>query len=258
MSKSKHPRPSRYELTQTQWERIEDLLPGKASDPGRVAVDKRSFVNGVLWVLRSGARWSDLPPRYGAYKSAHKRFTRWAAKGIWEQVFQSLICDRSNEYLMIDSSIVRAHAQAATAKRGGCALGSGALPRRSAHEDPHGGGWPGPSGAIYPHWRAAQRHHASPSAAGRIQAQKYVLADKGYDSRELLAQIQSLDAQPVIPPRSCQQPRAYDKTRYQLRNRIERSFARLKQFRRIATRFDRKPSHFLVFLYLASIPLWVA
>lgn len=119
MSKSKHPRPSRYELTQTQWERIEDLLPGKASDPGRVAVDKRSFVNGVLWVLRSGARWSDLPPRYGAYKSAHKRFTRWAAKGIWEQVFQSLICDRSNEYLMIDSSIVRAHAQAATAKRGG-------------------------------------------------------------------------------------------------------------------------------------------
>lgn len=118
MSKTKHPRPSRYELTQTQWERIEDLLPGKASDPGRTAVDNRSFVNGVLWVLRSGARWSDLPARYGAHKSVHKRFTRWAAKGIWEQVFQTLIQDRSNEYLMIDSSIVRAHAQAATGKGG--------------------------------------------------------------------------------------------------------------------------------------------
>ena len=154
MSETKHPRPSRYELTQTQWERIEDLLPGKASDPGRTAADNRSFVNGVLRVLRSGARWSDLPTRYGACKSVHKRFTRWAAKGIWERVLQSLIQERSNEYLMIDSSIVRAHAQAATAK-GGNAPGSGALPRRSEHEDPHGGGWPGPPGAIYPHWRPA-------------------------------------------------------------------------------------------------------
>ena len=105
-------------MTQTQWERIEDLLPGKASDPGRTAADNRSFVNGVLWVLRSGARWSDLPARYGACKSVHKRFTRWAAKGIWERVLQSLIQERSNECLMIDSSIVRAHAQAATAKGG--------------------------------------------------------------------------------------------------------------------------------------------
>jgi transposase len=116
MSKTTSSRPSRYELTQNQWQRIEDLLPGKASDPGRTAADNRTFVNGVLWVLRSGARWSDLPPRYGAYKSVHKRFTRWAAKGVWERIFQSLTQDRSNEYLMIDSSIIRAHAQAATGK----------------------------------------------------------------------------------------------------------------------------------------------
>lgn len=86
---------------------------------------------------------------------------------------------------------------------------------------------------------------------------KCVLADKGHDSRQLVAQIHSLGAQPVIPPRSCQQPRACDKALYRLRNRIERCFARLKPFRRIVTRFDRKPSHFLAFLYLASIPLWV-
>jgi len=130
-------RPSRYELSQTQWERIADLLPGKAGDPGRTARDNRLFVDAVLWVLRSGARWSDLPPRYGPYKSVHKRFTRWAAKGVWERVFQALIRDRDNEYLMIDSSIVRAHAQAATGK-GGFGRGFGAFPRRSEHQDSPG------------------------------------------------------------------------------------------------------------------------
>ena len=59
----------RYELSNAQWERIRDLLPGKAGDPGRTAADNRHFVNAVLWVLRSGARWSDLPERYGKFKS---------------------------------------------------------------------------------------------------------------------------------------------------------------------------------------------
>ena len=63
----------RYELSEAQWHRIEPMLPGKRSDPGRTASDNRLFVNGVLWVLRSGARWSDLPERYGKYKTVHKR-----------------------------------------------------------------------------------------------------------------------------------------------------------------------------------------
>jgi transposase len=108
----------RYELTPTQWARIEGLLPGKASDPGRSGADNRTFVNAVLWVLRSGARWSDMPERYGKFKTVHKRFTRWAAKGVWERVFDNLIRDRDNDYLMIDSTIVRAHQQAATGKGG--------------------------------------------------------------------------------------------------------------------------------------------
>jgi putative transposase len=109
----------RYEVSEAQWQRIALLLPGKASDPGRTATDNRLFVNGVLWVLRSGARWSDLPERYGKYKSVHKRFTRWARAGVWECVFHLLARDRDNEYLMIDSSIVRAHAQASTGQKGG-------------------------------------------------------------------------------------------------------------------------------------------
>jgi transposase len=108
----------RYELTDAQWRRIADLVPGKAGDPGRTGADNRQFVNGVLWVLRSGAHWHDLPERYGKWKTVHKRFTRWAEAGVWEKVFASLTSAPDNEYLMLDSSLVRAHQQAATGKGG--------------------------------------------------------------------------------------------------------------------------------------------
>jgi putative transposase len=108
----------RYELSAGQWQRISDLLPGKASDPGRTGADNRLFVNAVLWVLRSGARWEDLPERYGKYKSVHKRFTRWAKAGVWEKVFDSLTADPDNQYLMLDSTLVRVHQQAAGGKGG--------------------------------------------------------------------------------------------------------------------------------------------
>jgi putative transposase len=108
----------RYELSDAQWKRIESLLPGKAGDRGRTAADNRLFVNGVLWVLRSGAHWHDLPERYGKWKSVHTRFSRWAKNGVWERVFQALTADRKNEYLMLDTTLVRAHQQAATGKGG--------------------------------------------------------------------------------------------------------------------------------------------
>ncbi len=110
--------PKRYELSEAQWQRIAPLLPGKPSDPGRSGSDNRLFVDGVLWVLRSGAHWHDLPVRYGKYKTLHKRFSRWAKTGVWERVFASLIKDRDNQYLMLDSTLVRAHQQAATGKGG--------------------------------------------------------------------------------------------------------------------------------------------
>lgn len=108
----------RYELTAAQWTRIAPLLPGKAGDPGRSAADNRLFVDGVLWVLRSGAHWRDLPERYGKWKSLHKRFSRWAKAGVWERVFEALIADPKNDYLMLDTTLVRAHQQAATGKGG--------------------------------------------------------------------------------------------------------------------------------------------
>jgi len=117
---------SRYELSEEQWSRIQDLLPGRKESVGRTAQDNRSFVDGVLWALRSGARWSDLPERYGKYKTVHKRFTRWAATGVWERIFRTLTQDRSNQYLMIDSTIVRGHQQAVMGRgeRAGSSFGT--------------------------------------------------------------------------------------------------------------------------------------
>ena len=94
------------------------MLPGKVGDPGRTGSDNRLFVNGVLWVLRSGAHWQDLPERYGKWKTVHKRFTRWARAGVWEKVFAFLVGDPDNRYLMLDSTLVRVHQQAANGKGG--------------------------------------------------------------------------------------------------------------------------------------------
>jgi transposase len=105
---------SRYELSEAQWLRLKDILPGRVEHVGRTAEDNRRFVNGVLWVLRSGARWSDLPERYGKYKSVHTRLMHWARGGVWERIFNDLVAGKKNQYLMIDSTIVRAHQQAAT------------------------------------------------------------------------------------------------------------------------------------------------
>ena len=106
----------RYELSQAQWAKIAPLLPGKVSDPGRSRQDNRSSVEGCLWVLRSGAHWQHLPERYGKWKTVHRRLSRWCNAGLWERVFTALTADRNNKYLMLDSTIVRAHQQAASGK----------------------------------------------------------------------------------------------------------------------------------------------
>lgn len=106
----------RYEITDEEWQRLEHLLPGKATDPGRTATDNRLFINAVLWITRTGAPWPDLPERFGKYNSQFQRFNRWSKKGIWQRVFEALQ-DPDLEWLMIDSTIVRAHQHAAGQKK---------------------------------------------------------------------------------------------------------------------------------------------
>lgn len=107
----------RFELTDEQWEKVKDALPGKASDVGVTAKDNRLFVEAVLWAGRNGGRWRSLPQEYGKWNSVYKRFNRWAKAGVWQMLFNTLAVSADTEWLMIDSTIVRAHQCASGAKK---------------------------------------------------------------------------------------------------------------------------------------------
>jgi putative transposase len=108
----------RLVLTDRQWSLIEPHLPGKASDPGATAKDNRQFVEAVLWIVRTSSPWRDLPPVFGKWNSVFTRFSRWSRDGVWWSLFSALADDADFEYLIVDSTIVRAH-QHATGKKGG-------------------------------------------------------------------------------------------------------------------------------------------
>jgi transposase len=109
----------RYALRDDQWERIKDLLPGRQDTVGVTARDNRLFVEAVLYRYRSGIPWRDLPTRFGDFRVVHLRHSRWSKTGVWQRVFEALAQDADNEYVMIDSTIVRAHQHSAGAKKGG-------------------------------------------------------------------------------------------------------------------------------------------
>ena len=109
------------------------------------------------------------------------------------------------------------------------------------------------------HLTAGQRHDAPqalPLLAGL--APMFVVADRGYDSDSLVAALAARGMQAVIPPRRKRRhPRAFDAARYAQRHSVERLFGRLKQFRRVATRYDKLDAHFLAFIYRAATVLWL-
>ena len=107
----------RHAISDEHWERIKDFLPGQKGDPGVTAKDNRLFVDAVLWIAKTGAQWRDLPERLVNWNSVWKRFDRWARKGIWNRVFRELQ-DPDLEWLILDSSVIRAHQHAAGAKKG--------------------------------------------------------------------------------------------------------------------------------------------
>jgi transposase len=129
----------RHAISDADWVRIENLLPGRPGEPGWLAVDNRLFVNAVLWIARTGAPWRDLPERFGNWNSTWRRFDRWARKGTWKRIFEALQ-DPDLEWLILDSTVIRAHPCAAGAKknrtaaearniRSWAAVGAGSEPR---------------------------------------------------------------------------------------------------------------------------------
>ena len=107
---------ARFDLTEFEWGSIQPHLPNKPRGVPRV--DDKRVLNGIFWVLRSGARWSDLPERYGPPTTIYNRFNRWRKAGVWDRLMDAISKAHKGEVQMIDSSVVRVHQHAAAVKRG--------------------------------------------------------------------------------------------------------------------------------------------
>ena len=115
---------NRGDLTNEQWERLAPLLPPQKPATGKPAHDHRTILNGILWKVRTGAPWRDLPERYGPWSTVHSRFRRWRLAGVWDRVFAAVQrqADAAGQVdwsvNFVDGSVVRAHQHAAGAKGG--------------------------------------------------------------------------------------------------------------------------------------------
>ncbi|MCW5291203.1 IS5 family transposase [Verminephrobacter aporrectodeae subsp. tuberculatae] len=252
----------RYALRQDQWERIKDMLPGREGHVGATARDNRLFVEAVLYRYRAGIPWRDLPERFGDFRVVHLRHSRWSKTDVWQRIFKTLSQDRDNEYVMIDSTIVRAHQHSAGAKKK-----RGRTPENQAIGRSRGG--------------ASTKIHATVDALGNptgflltpgqahdlqgadvllkdIQADA-ILADKAYDAQDrVIEPLLKAGKTVVIPPRSKRNDqRDYDRHLYKARHLIENFFAKLKQYRCIATRYDKTARNFLGAVHLAASVVWL-
>ncbi|WP_410487238.1 IS5 family transposase [Acinetobacter lwoffii] len=245
----------RYALKDEQWEQIKDLLPGRMGTVGVTAKDNRLFVEAVLYRYRSGIPWRDLPQRFGDFRVVHTRFSRWAKTGVWQRVFEVLSHDSDNEYAMLDSTIVRAHQHSAGGKKSQ-AIGrskGGLSTKIHARTDALGN----PTGFYL---TDGQVHDLNGSdVLLDLSLSQTWLMDKAYNSRDrVIDPILEAKGQVVMPAKSNSiDQRNYDRNLYKARHLIENFFAKLKQYRAIATRYDKLAQNFLSAIYLASTIIWL-
>ena len=109
---------TRYTLSDAQWAAIEPLCPGKKADPGKTAKDNRLFLEAVLWIVRTGSPWRDLPQEFGNWNSVYRRYRRWVQLDVFKNIFTHLNTDADYEYTMIDGTIVKTHRHGQGAKGG--------------------------------------------------------------------------------------------------------------------------------------------
>ncbi|MFE7795681.1 IS5 family transposase [Streptomyces sp. NPDC057460] len=288
----------RGELTDAAWERIEPLLP-QVDGPGRPWRDHRQVLNGVLWRLRTGAPWRDLPERNGPWQTAYERFARWEADGIWAKLLEHVqvrddAVGRVEWTVAVDSTINRAHQHAAGARKKGLQTGGelgdpGRSQARQALGRSRGGLTtkvhlavdsrglplsivltPGNTNDATAFGQVLEGIRVPRAGTGRPRTTPdRVLGDKAYSSRAIRRLLRRRGIAATIPERRDQaanrrrrgahggRPPAFDKVVYRDRNVVERCFARLKQFRAIATRFDKLADRYRAGIVLVSLILWL-
>lgn len=245
----------RYALTDAEWSIIQPILPTKPRGVPRV--DDRRVLNGIFWILRSGAPWRDLPDTYGPYTTCYNRFVRWQRAGVWNDILDAISTVKNADVQMIDSSIVRVHLHGACVKReeahctgrsrGGLTTKIHALVDRQ--------GLP-----LQLALTAGQQHDSLLAAKlmNGLRNKDMLLADKANDSDGIRNLANERGAWANIPPKSnWKNPICFSPYLYRNRNEVERFFNRIKQCRRTATRYEKLAENFLAFIKLAAIRLWL-
>ncbi|WP_245517719.1 IS5 family transposase [Methylorubrum sp. Q1] len=227
---------------------------------GKDRVDDRRVISGIIHVLKSGGRWADAPRAvYGPRKTLYNRFVRWAAKGVWTDLFETLAkAGGPPSQVLIDSSAVKAHRCASGGKgehnqaigrsRGGRTTKIHALTDRFCR----------PLAFLLTGGQVADCK-AGALLLERSPRCRILLADKGYDSDAIRRQIEATGAAPNIPPKSNRRWKpCFSPVLYKGRNAIERMFGRIKDFRRVATRYDRLATNYLAAVSIAAtVSYWL-
>ncbi|WP_233620727.1 IS5 family transposase [Amycolatopsis sp. WAC 01416] len=284
----------RGELTDKAWAVIEPLLPPRQGG-GRRWRDHRQVINAILWKLRTGAPWRDLPVRYGPWKTAHERLRLWTKDGTWDRILDRVIVKDDAvgdlEWIVsVDSSVVRAHQHAAGARKKGDAAteskpaldGEGLGRSRGGlstkiHLVVDGRGLPmrflltpgqaGDNPQLVPLLDGITVARIGP---GRPRCRpETVIADKAYSHPSTRRAMRDRRIRFVSPERDDQiarrtakgrsggRPPAFDAEAYKQRNVVERCFNRLKQFRDLATRYAKRAAYYQAELTIAAIVLWL-
>ncbi len=243
-------------LTDELWLKLSKLMQLS----GRVynKPEHRMTFEGILYRMRTGCPWRDLPPDFGDWSSVFRRFNLWSKKGVLYSLFKELSKDTDSEWLFIDGSIIRAHQhstgsasdddEAIGKSRGGnstkihLAVDSYGLP---VHFEISGGQV---NDIVY----AEELVTKSPKS-------EYVIADKGYDSESFRLYVENAGSIPVIPRRknSKKGNDDVDWCLYKYRHLVENAFGRIKNFRAIATRYDKLERNFSSMVALAFTIMWL-
>ncbi|WP_291302270.1 IS5 family transposase [Desulfovibrio sp. MES5] len=245
----------RHDLSDEAWALLEPHLSGQSGQWGGIAKDNRLFINAVFWILRTGAPWRDLPPEYGRWGTVHQRFIRWRDKRIWESLLEILIDEPDFEWLMIDASHCKVHPHAAGARGGNQGMERtkrGLNSKIHLAVDAHGM----PVRVIVTAGTTADCTQATALING-IAAQ-FLLADRGYDTNELIGKALESGCEVVIPPKkNRKEQRSYDKYVYRVRHLVENAFLHLKRWRGIATRYAKTLAAFAAAVQIRCIALWL-